>query len=63
MFLKQGFAQSLIDTIWWYILPSADFQAEGTIKLCELQIMQNTHLKTKALELIVVEGTHDKERS
>ena len=47
-FLKQYFAQSSFDTICWYVVPSADFQANLSW-LCQLKIMQNTVLKTIAL--------------
>ena len=41
----------------------SESDTEGTTKLCQLKIMQNNALKANALELILVEGTHDKERS
>ena len=41
VFLKQFFAQSSIDTIWWYLLLIFKLtSAEGTTKLFQLNIVQ-----------------------
>ena len=49
-FKMQCFAQSSIDTIWWYLqLIFKLTSAEGTTKLFQLNIVQNIVLKTNAL--------------